>query len=323
MPAYETRFEAFNHHKTAYKTINGHSIDVNVLIPKSLIRKSKLPILVKWHGGGLVLGEAMHAPWFANWVVSMALRNNAIIIAPNYRLIPEHNGHDIMDDLRDFWKWYDEKLDDFVESREPGLELDKGQLLVGGDSAGGLMAIQSALVTDIGREGRIKAMVCQYPMTNKLERKLEETFKDIPSPKSTYIDEHVASVKPDTVISSITPPIEDLPTPRIQLSYALAVHGRWLEFYGTDKELLPITAIEGATRFPPTLILHGKQDTIVNIDDSRLFVKRAGDVLGEDLRRELRLVEADGDHGFDMEFKEENTPWLTEEVKWLEEKWLS
>jgi acetyl esterase/lipase len=323
MPAYETRFDAFNQYKTAYKTINGHPIDVNILIPKSSKPKSRHPVFVKWHGGGLVLGEAMHAPWFAHWLISMALRNNAIIIAPNYRLIPEHNGKDIMSDLRDFWKWYDEQLERFVESSEPGVELDKGKLLVGGDSAGGLVALQSALVTDIGREGRIKALLCQYPMTDKLERPFEDTFKDIPSPKSSYIDEHIASIKPNTVLSSAVPPIEDLPTSRIQLSYALAAHGRWLEFYGTDKELLPITAIEGASSFPPALIVHGKQDTLVSIDDSRRFVKRVGDVLGKDIRGHLRLVEGEGDHGFDMEFAEEDTPWLRDEVKWLEGKWLS
>jgi len=48
-----TRFDSFNFHRTSYKKIGDHEIEVNVLIPKG-IAPGKHPLMVKWHGGGLV-----------------------------------------------------------------------------------------------------------------------------------------------------------------------------------------------------------------------------------------------------------------------------
>jgi cephalosporin-C deacetylase-like acetyl esterase len=48
-----TRFDSFDHYRTSYKKIGDHEIEVNVLVPKD-IKPGKQPVLVKWHGGGLV-----------------------------------------------------------------------------------------------------------------------------------------------------------------------------------------------------------------------------------------------------------------------------
>jgi cephalosporin-C deacetylase-like acetyl esterase len=49
----ETGFDSFNIHTTSYKKIGDHEIEVSVLIPKAL-KPGKHPLIVKWHGGGLV-----------------------------------------------------------------------------------------------------------------------------------------------------------------------------------------------------------------------------------------------------------------------------
>lgn len=49
----ETRFESLDVHRTSYKKVGDQDIDVGVLIPKD-IKPGKHPILVKFHGGGLV-----------------------------------------------------------------------------------------------------------------------------------------------------------------------------------------------------------------------------------------------------------------------------
>lgn len=53
-----------------------------------------------------VSGTWSYPAWFANWLIPLVHRNDAIIVSPNYRLIPEHNGDDIQEDLADFWAWY-------------------------------------------------------------------------------------------------------------------------------------------------------------------------------------------------------------------------
>ena len=47
------KFDPFNIHTTSYKTVNGHPIGVDVLIPKG-IKPGKLPLIVRFHGGYLV-----------------------------------------------------------------------------------------------------------------------------------------------------------------------------------------------------------------------------------------------------------------------------
>jgi len=48
-----TRFDSFHLYRTSYKKIGDHEIEVSILVPKG-ITPGKHPLLVKWHGGGLV-----------------------------------------------------------------------------------------------------------------------------------------------------------------------------------------------------------------------------------------------------------------------------
>lgn len=52
-----------------------------------------------------VTGSSRYVPWFSNWILDYAIKNQAIIISPNYRLLPEVSGADIMSDMEDFWDW--------------------------------------------------------------------------------------------------------------------------------------------------------------------------------------------------------------------------
>jgi cephalosporin-C deacetylase-like acetyl esterase len=48
-----TRFDAFHVYRTSYKKIGDHEIEVGILVPKDL-KPGKHPLMVKFHGGGLV-----------------------------------------------------------------------------------------------------------------------------------------------------------------------------------------------------------------------------------------------------------------------------
>lgn len=50
-------------------------------------------------------GSSLYLPWLSDWVIELALQEKAIIVSPNYRLLPESKGSDILDDMDDFWKW--------------------------------------------------------------------------------------------------------------------------------------------------------------------------------------------------------------------------
>jgi cephalosporin-C deacetylase-like acetyl esterase len=49
----ETRFDSFHVYRTTYKKIDNHEIEVGILVPKDL-KPGKHPVIVKFHGGGLV-----------------------------------------------------------------------------------------------------------------------------------------------------------------------------------------------------------------------------------------------------------------------------
>ncbi|KAF2445387.1 alpha/beta-hydrolase [Karstenula rhodostoma CBS 690.94] len=311
----EKRFNSFDIYRTHYKKIHNHEIEVGILIPKDL-KPGLHPVFVKFHGGGCVSGTWAYPNWFANWLVPLVHRNNAIIVSPNYRLLPEHNGDDIQEDLADFWTWFKKGgVTDCLSSHavpHAEIQLDYTRVLAGGDSAGGYLAIQSGLTQP---KGGLRAIIGCYPMTNYLRRKEEAIFMGEPSPPEPIIDEHLKTVKPGTIISSAPP------RPRNRLSYALSAYGRYAHFFGTGSHLWPISLLDSgaATYIPPTVIIHGDKDNAVSIDDSRLFVKRVAEVIEEG---EVRLVEREGkDHGFDMDASE-SEEWVGDVVQWVEERWV-
>ena len=47
-----------------------------------------------------------YAPWFAAHLLRLASSCNAIILAPNYRLMPTASGSAILSDVSSFWNWF-------------------------------------------------------------------------------------------------------------------------------------------------------------------------------------------------------------------------
>lgn len=258
-----------------------------------------------------VTGDCIYAPWFAAYFVPFIHRNNAVVVSPNYRLVPEHSGTDILEDFTDFWKWlHDGGLTAYLKSQNVQVEPDFDRILASGDSAGGYMALMSGLLQP---KGSIKAVLAQYPMTDSLRRKPVEQFIDIPAPPASFVDEHLKSVKPGVVVSSCAPP------ERMDLSYTLSAYGRYLEFFGSDKKMWPLHLIEEKRWLPPTWIHHGDVDTAVSIEDSKAFVAKCDAIDGLQVR--LKVLKGE-DHGFDTQAKEDGNPWLKEGLNWVEGKWL-
>lgn len=233
---------------------------------------------------------------------------------PNYRLVPEHTGADIISDLSDFWKWFDSgAVSTYLSSAhsELSLELETERLLVTGDSAGGYMALMSALTQP---EGKIRAVLAQYPMTNYLRGEVSDTFFGVPTPKAEIIQQHIDAIVPGAVVSSAIPPA------RSGLSYALGAYKKYLDFFGHDAKLWPVNRLEDATTMPPTWIIHGDADSAVDVKDSQEFVKKWTD---REVRGEVKLSLLPGkEHGFDIESKEDEEEWLREGLEWVEGKWL-
>jgi acetyl esterase/lipase len=258
-----------------------------------------------------VTGDCLYADWFAAFLIPFLHRNNAIVVSPNYRLVPEHTGTDVLQDLSDFWTWFhDGGLTAYLSSQNVDVQLDFDHVLASGDSAGGYMALMSGLLQP---RGSIKAILAQYPMTDSLKMKPSDFFGVLSSPPETLVAEHMKSVKQGVVVSSCAPP------DRVQLSYVLSASGQYLDFFGNDKSMWPIHLLEEKKWVPPTWIHHGDVDAVVDIEDSKAFVEKCETVGGLEVRLEIRKGE---NHGFDLQVKEDEQPWLKEGLRWVEEKWL-
>lgn len=149
-----SRFSDFSIHTTPYKTVGSHAITADVLIPKSLLTSPSppRPLLVRFHGGGLVGASSLFPAFFAPWMLQLAEREGAVIVSPNYRLLPEASVGDVLADVEDVWRWVrgegeeEGGLARFVEHETKGrVTVDTRRVMTAGDSAGGYLSVMLAL----------------------------------------------------------------------------------------------------------------------------------------------------------------------------------
>lgn len=219
-----TRFDSFHIYETSYKNIGDHEIEVNVLVPKD-IKPGKCPVMMKWHGGGLVstrilntilrpdedfqtAGTALYPNWFAAYLVPFLHRNNAIVILPNYHLTPEHSGADILADFADFHTWFRDTLPSYLTSNNPSITLDFAHVLVHGDSAGGWCVLQAILTKP---QATLTACFLQYPVTSAIPTPPDDVLMGHSIPPKSTLDAFLANIVPGAVTTCATPPARARP----------------------------------------------------------------------------------------------------------------
>ena len=262
-----------------------------------------------------VTGTSLYTEWFAPYIVSFAAAQSAIIVSPNYRLLPESKGSDILDDISDFWVWVQQSLLSFVASRSTvPLTVDFNHILVCGESAGGQLALLSAFMLP---EGFINAVLAQYPITDRrteiARAKKTKMIFGMPVPEEDFVDKFVARIRPGAVVSGAAPPA------RLDLMFTMAVYGKLCDFLGHEPKFYPIEAIETAAHFPSMWLLHGRDDEIIPVESSVAFVEKVRELFPD---TKVKLTVEDGNHGFDGEKSVDKDPWLKEGVEWLVKEWL-
>lgn len=152
-----SRFAPFHRVDVTYRVVHGVPVEATILIPLGILtahsnnnnnnnnnNNKRYPLMVRWHGGGFVVGHRAYEPWFAQWLLDLALDHDAIIVSPDYRLLPEANGRAILDDVAHFWRWLARDLEPFLAQRNlarPDLE----NVLCCGESSGGFISVYCAL----------------------------------------------------------------------------------------------------------------------------------------------------------------------------------
>lgn len=188
-----SRFEAFAIISVSYKTVRSHTITVDVLYPKSLNDPSQehvlcvpRPVLLRYHGGGLIAGYSLFPPFFSPWYLELAQEYSAIIVSPNYRLLPESSVLEVLEDVEDHWRWLHQSLPLLLQRETNNtVKADLSRIMTIGDSAGGYLSLQMGL----SHPDEIRAVNAVYPMVN---------------PKAPYFWPGAACVQPPNLSAGLS-----------------------------------------------------------------------------------------------------------------------
>ena len=116
-------------------------------------KSKKLPLLVWFHGGGMLVGDLDSADGIARFLCAGA---ECSVVSVDYRLAPENKFPAGLEDSYNVTKWIFDHSSDF--------DTEPNQIAVGGDSAGGNLA---AAVSIMSRDKKLPYLVHQllvYPM---------------------------------------------------------------------------------------------------------------------------------------------------------------
>ncbi|KAG9823178.1 alpha/beta-hydrolase, partial [Aureobasidium melanogenum] len=313
----DTKFHAFDRKDTTY-TSDGLSIAVSVFVPKGVEKRQTLPILIRWHGGALINGGRVYEPWFPRWIIELAAHHSAIIVAPDYRLLPESSGLDILSDLHHFYSWLHSHFGSFVTTSFPEQTStpDLSSILITGESAGGYMAVQSVL---LGETKGIKAVIAHYPMIDLEDAWYSKPGRKViwsqppPSYPDGWLDQQLEAAR------SAKPITERIPKEgEPDLFVASLLEGRYTEMLGSDSCLFPLENLRSLQQrggsLTPIWMFHGDKDTLIPIDGTLKFVREAQGGVKD-------TIVPGAEHGFDNDSVTLDTDWVLEGREWLNMHW--
>ncbi|CAM0951716.1 unnamed protein product [Alopecurus aequalis] len=132
------------------------------LLPGSDTQRKKLPILVYFHGGGLVLGSAS-SPLYHRYLNSLVSKAGVLAVSVNYRLAPEHPIPAAYEDAWTALTWAASRDDPWLS--EHG---DPGKIFLAGDSGGANivhnLAIMAGSRDDMSPGAVLEGAIVLHPM---------------------------------------------------------------------------------------------------------------------------------------------------------------
>ncbi|GFF57384.1 probable carboxylesterase 120 [Aspergillus udagawae] len=325
-----SRFDAFSIISVGYKTVSGHTITVDVLYPKSLNEPSQeqllsvpRPVLLRYHGGGLIAGYSLFPPFFSPWYLELAQEHSAIIVSPNYRLLPESSVLEVLEDVEDHWQWLHQSLPILLQRETNGtVKADLSRIMTIGDSAGGYLCLQMGL----NHPDEIRAVNAVYPLVNPkapyFSSGQERPVFNLPAYPPDTLRLHLDNIKKQEAITQepvIVSAAAD--ADRFRLMFAACQHGQLGQLF-REAPISPylLERLKAGSRFPRggVLILHGRDDSVAPVEESYLLQRTLAQV---DPSLNFRLVVRDGEHGFDHLAKLHDD-WLWDAIQDIVRSWL-
>lgn len=135
--------------RAAVIPVQGGRIAARIYRPSA---ETGLPVLVWFHGGGMVIGDLESADWVCR---ELCLLAHHVVISVEYRLAPEHKFPTAVEDAYAALCW--------AAAEAHGFGGDPARITVGGDSAGGTCATVACLMAAEKNGPEILAQLLVYP----------------------------------------------------------------------------------------------------------------------------------------------------------------
>ncbi|KJV26131.1 alpha/beta hydrolase [Luteibacter yeojuensis] len=178
------------------------------------------PIVLFIHGGGWVIADAEAYDGGAR---GLAKEANAIVVSIDYRLAPEHKFPAAWDDCLDAYEW--------ISANATSLGGDAHRLAIAGESAGGCMAVATAVAAHQKGFAKPRHIVAVYPVAQTgslhtesyienaiakpLNRAMIEWFTghlvnsddELKDPRIHLVDANLSNLPPVTIINATIDPL--------------------------------------------------------------------------------------------------------------------
>lgn len=205
-------------------------------------------------------------------LLDLAKDEDAIIVAPDHRLLPESHFADIYEDCMAFWDWYKEVLPVLAEKWP--VQPNPNRILTVGQSSGAMLALQSAILRpDI----TFNAIITLHgPLFDDIP------YFNIPSPKHLFGLRSPPPRQAELVIRNYvrrtkgTVRTTGEPSEYGELMVCLAAQAwgkrRIRQSDATRPVFDTLQMLEGSKGLPPTWFIHAAQDSVVSRDALRARV---------------------------------------------------
>ncbi|KAJ5770051.1 uncharacterized protein N7511_002102 [Penicillium nucicola] len=288
MASYETSTHVF-------KTADGLSLEVDILKPSTAQKDSV--VLLHFHGGFLAIGEKTTFP--PHWLINACHHRGWIYATASYRLLPEAKGLDILQDTLDATNWINQNI--------------SSKIILAGSSAGGYLALATAAHPSCPRPIAVLAI---YGMLDPASERYIQPGQPLMGPvenESEALGEIDAAMQSGQVLDGYAFPASPPTDQRIKWIRTLHQTARYADVLTRCPGLAQRIAEEGTSAipeeyrslfpvsfgltssFPPTVLLHGDRDGLVEFDQSSMVAEKLR-TLGVDLWFENAV---DQDHGFE------------------------
>ncbi|KAK4940690.1 hypothetical protein LTR10_019200 [Elasticomyces elasticus] len=262
-----------------YKKVGSLEIPFDLYLPKNA---KKAPILLWFHGGGLLLGgRDLLAPHMRNGVNT----HGYACISADYRLAPQVSVSEIFDDVKDCINFIRTELPSHV----PEGALDVSRLAVSGSSAGGFLTLLAGLYI----EPKPQVILPIYPITDPLGVFFINTQPAPPGRYTASTEEMAPYLDTKAQPVSYTGKADVDPRAHMYVYMLKAANLAELWHVPDAKSALPYRISRNIQKhgLPPSYVLHGDADTAVGVEQSDEVV---GAMLGNGL-----TVEYERPHGKD------------------------